>query len=240
MRILQGATVVGMGLLAGPVGVLVAYLACYAVHGASNPLHVGLLHRQVDGPYRTSVLSLNSMMAAPGFALGGMVLTALADATSVGTAMLVGAVVLAVAAPLYLPAWRAGRMAVPPVTPHDPATGAARASGPAAATRHRPGGDGPGDRRGPTGASPGRPATGGVGGGPVVVGRLTPVNRAGRWCGPGSRCSRAVGRAGRGDVVGPDAERHLVVPGEQAPVIAAVSAAPSPRPRWSGRRPARR
>ncbi|MFI7210278.1 MFS transporter [Micromonospora maritima] len=111
MRILQGATVVGMGLLAGPVGVLVAYLACYAVHGASNPLHMGLLHRQVDGPYRTSVLSLNSMMAGAAGALGAVVLTALADATSVAVAMLVGAVTLAVAAPLYLPAWRAGRTA---------------------------------------------------------------------------------------------------------------------------------
>ncbi|MCI4065433.1 MFS transporter [Micromonospora sp. R77] len=111
MRILQGATVVGMGLLAGPVGVLVAYLACYAVHGASNPLHAGLLHRQVDGPYRTSVLSLNSMMAQPAGALGMVVLAAVADRTSVSVAMVVGAVVLALAAPLYLPAWRAGRTA---------------------------------------------------------------------------------------------------------------------------------
>ncbi|MET7752737.1 MFS transporter [Micromonospora sp. NPDC005367] len=109
LRIAQGVTVVGMGFLAGPVGVLIAYLACYTVHGASNPLHVGLLHRQVDGPYRTSVISLNSMMGQPGFALGAVLLTALADFSSVGTAMLVGAVVLAVAAPLYLPAWLAGR-----------------------------------------------------------------------------------------------------------------------------------
>ncbi|RGC65971.1 Major Facilitator Superfamily protein [Micromonospora sp. MW-13] len=113
LRVLQGATVVGMGLLAGPVGVLVAYLACYTVHGASNPLHLGLLHRQVDGPYRTSVLSLNSMMGQSAGALGAVVLTALADATSVGTAMLVGAVALALAAPLYLPAWRAARRAAP-------------------------------------------------------------------------------------------------------------------------------
>ncbi|MEH0845569.1 MFS transporter [Micromonospora sp. CPCC 205711] len=111
MRILQGATVVGMGLLAGPVGVIIAYLACYTVHGASNPLHMGLLHRQVDGPYRTSVLSLNSMMAQPAGALGMVVLTALADRTSVSLAMLVGAVVLAFGAPLYLPAWRANRAA---------------------------------------------------------------------------------------------------------------------------------
>jgi MFS family permease len=109
LRIVQGATVAGMGLIAGPVGVLVAYLACYAVHGASNPLHMGLLHRQVDGPYRTSVISLNSMVAMPAGALGGILLGRLADTTSVSTAMLVGAAVLAVAAPLYLPAWFADR-----------------------------------------------------------------------------------------------------------------------------------
>ncbi|MEU5938004.1 MFS transporter [Micromonospora sp. NPDC047548] len=111
LRILQGVTVVGMGVFAGPVGVLVAYLACYTVHGASNPLHMGLLHRQVDGPYRTSVISLNSMMAQPAGALGAVVLGTVAGAAGVSTAMLVGAVVLAMAAPLYLPAWRAGRAA---------------------------------------------------------------------------------------------------------------------------------
>ncbi|MFE9657103.1 MFS transporter [Micromonospora sp. NPDC006431] len=128
MRVLQGVTVVGMGLLAGPVGVLIAYLACYTIHGASNPLHMGLLHRQVDGPYRTSVLSLNSMMAQPAGALGAVVLTTVADRSSVSLAMLVGAVVLALAAPLYLPAWRASRSArsVAEETasgPGDPASG---------------------------------------------------------------------------------------------------------------------
>ncbi|GAA2706625.1 MFS transporter [Micromonospora olivasterospora] len=136
MRVLQGATVVGMGLLAGPVGVLVAYLACYTIHGASNPLHMGLLHRQVDGPYRTSVLSLNSMMAQPGFALGAVVLTALADRNGVSTAMLVGGVVLALAAPLYLPAWRAARATPPPAADAlpVPAPAPAAAGGPAEAT----------------------------------------------------------------------------------------------------------
>ena len=109
LRILQGCTVVGMALLAGPAGVITAYLACYAIHGAANPLHMGLLHRQVDGPYRTSVISLNSMVAQPAASLGAVALTALADATNVSAAMLVGAVVLAVAAPLYLPAWLASR-----------------------------------------------------------------------------------------------------------------------------------
>ena len=90
-----------------------SYLAIlgFTIHQAgprtlANPVHSGLLHRQVDGPYRNSVISLNSMVAQPGFALGAVGLTALADATSVSTAMLVGAAVLAVAAPLYLPARR--------------------------------------------------------------------------------------------------------------------------------------
>jgi MFS family permease len=111
LRVLQGATVVGMALLAGPVGVLGAYLACYTVHGAANPLHQSLLHRQVDGPYRTTVISMNSMVAQPAGALGGMTLGALADATTVPVAMLFGAVVLAAAAPLYLPARATGRPA---------------------------------------------------------------------------------------------------------------------------------
>lgn len=109
LRIAQGVTVVGMALLAGPIGVLVAFVVCYVVHGASNPLHMGLVHRQVDGPYRTSVVSLNSMVAMPAGAAGGIVLGLVADRAGVSVAMLAGAVVLAIAAPLYLPAWRASR-----------------------------------------------------------------------------------------------------------------------------------
>lgn len=109
MRILQGVAVVGMGALGGVLGVVTAYLACYAVHGASNPARMTLLHRQVDGPLRATVVSLNSMVAQPAAALGGIVLTSLAERTSVSVAMYVGAAVLAIAAPLYIPAWRRGR-----------------------------------------------------------------------------------------------------------------------------------
>ena len=104
MRILQGLTVAGMALAAGPIGVLVAYLSTYGVHGAANPVHMGLLHRQVGAEHRTTVLSLNSMISQPGGALGGIVLGTIADNAGVPVAMLVGAVVLAAAAPLYLPA----------------------------------------------------------------------------------------------------------------------------------------
>ena len=88
---------------------VVAYLACYVAHGASNPMHMTLLHREVDGPHRTTVISMNSMVSQPAGALGAIVLASLADATSISTAMIVGGIVCALAAPLYLPAWWAER-----------------------------------------------------------------------------------------------------------------------------------
>jgi len=109
LRVVQGATIVAMGLLAGPLGVVVAYLACYVAHGASNPMHMTLLHRQVDGPHRATVLSMNSMISQPAGALGAILLSALADGTSISTAMIVGGIICALAAPLYFPAWRAER-----------------------------------------------------------------------------------------------------------------------------------
>ncbi|MGW4942671.1 MFS transporter [Actinoplanes sp. NPDC004185] len=114
LRILQGVTVVGMALFAGPVGVIAAYLVCYTVHGAANPVHNGLLHRQVDGPYRASLLSLNSMVSQPAGALGLVTLTAVASAADLRMSLLVGAAVLAVAAPLYLVA-RGSEATVTPV-----------------------------------------------------------------------------------------------------------------------------
>lgn len=111
MRVLQGLTVAAMGFLAGIAGILVAYLVCNAVHGTSNAAHMTLLHRQVTSKVRSTVVSLNSMVAQPAGAVGLVVLTALADASSVSNAMYVGAVVLALAAPLYLPAWRQTRRA---------------------------------------------------------------------------------------------------------------------------------
>ena len=109
LRIVQGATIVAMGLIGGPVGIVVAYLACYTAHGASNPMHTTLLHRQVDGPHRTTVLSMNSMVSQPSGSLGTITLAGIADGTTVGTAMVVGGIVCAIAAPLYRPAWRQER-----------------------------------------------------------------------------------------------------------------------------------
>jgi DHA1 family tetracycline resistance protein-like MFS transporter len=111
LRVAQGVTIVGMGLFAGPAGVIGAFLLCYAVHGAANPVHSGLLHRQVDGEYRTSLLSLNSMVASTGFAAGSIVLTLVAAQAGTPVAIVAGAVVLAAAAPLYLVKDRRGTSA---------------------------------------------------------------------------------------------------------------------------------
>jgi predicted MFS family arabinose efflux permease len=106
LRILQGLAIVAMGVLAGPVGVVSGFLACYLTHGASNPLHTTLLHREVDSGHRTTILSMNSMVAQPAGAIGGIALGALADGTSLATAMVVAGILCAMAAPLYIPAWR--------------------------------------------------------------------------------------------------------------------------------------
>jgi predicted MFS family arabinose efflux permease len=109
LRLVQAVTILGIGLLTGPVGVIGAYLACYLAHGASNPMHTTLLHREVDAGHRTTVLSLNSMVFHPAAAVGSLVLTSIAAASSLTTAIVVGGIVCALAAPLYLPARRAER-----------------------------------------------------------------------------------------------------------------------------------
>jgi hypothetical protein len=55
------------------------------------------------------------MVSQPAGALGAVLLTALASGTDVSTAMYVGGLVLALAAPLYLPAWRKERVGSQPV-----------------------------------------------------------------------------------------------------------------------------
>ena len=102
LRLAHGATVVAMGLMAGPAGLIGAYLATYWVHGATAPIHYGMVHRAVESDHRATVVSANSLTSQLGGAVSGIVLGALADATSITTAMLVAAAVLAAAAPLYL------------------------------------------------------------------------------------------------------------------------------------------
>jgi hypothetical protein len=105
-RVLNGAGALVMGLVTGPVGLVVAYLFTYSMHGMNGPPHAALLHREAEAANRSTVLSMNSMMAFLAFAVVAPPLGALADATTIGTAMVTAGAVSILGAFFYLPARR--------------------------------------------------------------------------------------------------------------------------------------
>lgn len=125
LRLGQAAALLGIALAVGWIGVVVAFVATYLIQGAASPLHQTMVHRQVDGDYRATVLSLNSLTGQLGLIIGSLMLTNIADANGVRLAMMVGAAVLVSATPLYLV-----RSRTPAAAPHDTAAPApAPASG---------------------------------------------------------------------------------------------------------------
>lgn len=116
LRIANGAAVVAMGLAAGPAGLVVAYLTTYWAHGATNPVHYGMVHRAVAGSHRATVVSANSLTSQLGGAAGGIVLGVFADRAGIPMAMVAGGLVLAAAAPLYLVRSRGSAVASPALT----------------------------------------------------------------------------------------------------------------------------
>lgn len=99
----QAVFIVGIGSATGVVGVVVAFVLTMTTHGGANSVHAGLLHRAVDGPdLRASVVSVNSLCGLTGGTVGGIALAALADATTLTIATLVGAMVIGGAASLYI------------------------------------------------------------------------------------------------------------------------------------------
>jgi MFS family permease len=108
-RVLNGAFIVGMGLAAGPVGLIAAYWLAYTTHGAAGPVHNTLLHRQATPANRATVLSMNSMIGGGSYSLGLLALGPLAEHTSTALAMLVAGGFSIIGAVLYLPAIRAER-----------------------------------------------------------------------------------------------------------------------------------
>lgn len=105
-RVLNGGFVVVMGLAAGPVGLVVAFLASYSMHGAAGPMHSALLHRQASPANRTTVLSMNSMVAGGALSVGLLVLGPLAEHTSTATALVIAGAFSILGAVFYLPAIR--------------------------------------------------------------------------------------------------------------------------------------
>ncbi|RIQ14491.1 MFS transporter [Jiangella rhizosphaerae] len=122
-RLAQGLFVAAMGLSLGAAGVVMAFLACYVVQGASSPMHMTLVHREVTEAHRATVVSLSSMVFQPAAAVGLVALTAVGESASLAAAMLVGGLIVAAATPLYVPAYRAERRREPAGDPEGPPAG---------------------------------------------------------------------------------------------------------------------
>jgi MFS family permease len=110
-RVLNGLFVVVMGLATGPAGLITAFLVTYTLHGAAGPVHATLLHRQAGSHNRTTVLSMNSMVAGGSYSAGLLVLGPLAEHAGTATAMVAAGAFSVLGAVLYLPAIRAERPA---------------------------------------------------------------------------------------------------------------------------------
>lgn len=108
-RVLNGGFVIVMGLVAGPAGLITAYWLAYLTHGAANPVHATLLHRQAERTNRVTVLSVNSMVSGGVYSLGLLALGPLAQHTSTATAIVVAGTFSLFGVLAYGPALRAER-----------------------------------------------------------------------------------------------------------------------------------
>ncbi len=105
-RVLNGALVVVMGVMAGPIGLITAFLLTYTVHGAAGPMHSTLLHREAGAGTRTTVLSMNSMVSGGAYTLGLLALGPLAEHAGTPTAIVLAGAFSVLGAALYVPAVR--------------------------------------------------------------------------------------------------------------------------------------
>ena len=108
-RVLNGLGAVVMGLVAGPVALVLAYLVTYSLHGLAGAPHMALLHREARSSNRATVLSLNSLVSFAAFAAASPALGHLAGATTTQTAMIAAGAFSVLGALLYLPAARKER-----------------------------------------------------------------------------------------------------------------------------------
>ena len=108
-RVLNALGAVVMGLATGPAGLIAAYLFTYSMHGMNGPPHEALLHREAEAKNRSTVLSINSMMAFLAFAVAGPILGLMADRVSLPAAMVTAGAVSILGALFYLPARRSER-----------------------------------------------------------------------------------------------------------------------------------
>jgi MFS family permease len=114
-RVLNSLGAVVMGLVAGPVALVAAYLFTYSMHGMGGPMHGALLHREAKAGNRATVLSMNSMMMFAAYSVAAPLLGVLSDATSTQLAMVTAGTVSLLGVVCYLPALRHERRSRPSV-----------------------------------------------------------------------------------------------------------------------------
>ncbi|MBR7743026.1 MFS transporter [Phycicoccus sp. BSK3Z-2] len=105
-RAAQGLFVVVMALMTGPVGLVTAFFVVYTLHGTAGPVHATLIHRQAEAGNRTTLLSMNSMVAGACYSVGLLLLGPLAEGTSTALAIGVAGGFSVLGALLYRPALR--------------------------------------------------------------------------------------------------------------------------------------
>ncbi len=108
-RVLNALGAVVMGLVVGPVGLVAAFLFTYSMHGMNGPPHAALLHREAEAKNRSTVLSINSMMAFLAFGVAGPLLGLMADRVGLQAAMVTAGALSILGALFYLPARRSER-----------------------------------------------------------------------------------------------------------------------------------
>lgn len=102
MRLLQGGATIALALVGGVTGVVTGYVAFYLIHGAANPAHFTLLHKNVGAAHRTAVLSLNSLVGRLSALPAGIAFGFLADHAGIPLSLLVAGALMTTAIPLYL------------------------------------------------------------------------------------------------------------------------------------------
>ncbi len=108
-RVLNGLGAVVMGLVAGPVALIAAYLFTYGVHGTGGPMHDSLLHREASARNRATVLSMNSMAMFAAYSAVAPLLGVFADRVSVQAAMITAGALSVLGVLCYVPARRRER-----------------------------------------------------------------------------------------------------------------------------------
>ena len=105
-RALNSVGAAVMGLAGGPAALIAAYLFTYTFHGTNGPAHATLLHREATPENRSTVLSMNSMVAFLAFSLSAPLIGVLADRTSTAMAMVLCGLTGLGGVACYLPARR--------------------------------------------------------------------------------------------------------------------------------------